>query len=70
MSSTKGVIPEKGDLAKVYYEEDKLDKERISLWGKQKYEVEAIKEERDQMFYYLSGFDKPVLRNEILLVKG
>ena len=59
-----------GDTVKVYYRKDKLDKERISVWGKRKYEVEAIKEEKEQMFYYLSGFDKPLLRNEILLVKG
>ncbi len=47
-----------------------MDKERISVWGNQKYEVNVIKEEKDQKFYHLSGFDKPLLRNESLLVKG
>ncbi len=59
-----------GDKVKIYKKKDKLDKERISLWSKVKYEVEDIKEEKDQEFYYLSGYDKPLLRNEILLTKG
>ena len=48
---------------------DKLDKERISVWSKPKYEVEEIKEEKDQTFYYLSCHEEPLLRHEILLVK-
>ena len=60
-----------GDLVKVFRKKkDKLDKERISVWSKPKYEVEEIKEEKDQTFYYLSGHEEPLLRHEILLVKS
>ena len=34
-----------GDHVRVYKKKDKLDKERISVWSKPKYEVEDIKEE-------------------------
>ena len=33
--------------------EDKLDKERISVWLPKVFEVEDIKHEKDQEFYYL-----------------
>ena len=48
-----------------------MDKERISEWTDNRYQVEEIKKrEKDQLFYYLSGQDEPLLRNEILLVKS
>ena len=59
-----------GDYVKVYKKKDKLDKERISVWSKSKYEVEEIKEEKDQTFYYLSGHEEPLLRHENLLAKS
>ena len=49
---------------------DKLDKERISVWSKPKYEVGEIKEEKDKTFYYLSGHEEPLLRHELLLIKS
>ena len=58
-----------GDRVKVYNKKDKLDKERISVWSPTTYEVEDIKHEKDQEFYYLSGYNKPVLRHEILKVR-
>ncbi len=57
-------------MSRFIRKKDKLDKERISVWSKNKYEVEDIKEEKDQEFYYLGGYDKPLLRHEILLVKS
>ena len=58
-----------GDRVKVCNKKDKLDKERISVWSPNTYEVEDIKHEKDQEFYYLSGYNKPVLRHEILKVR-
>ena len=59
-----------GDRVKVYKKKDKLDKERISVWSPQTYEVEDIKQEKDQEFYYLDGFARPVLRHELLKVRS
>ena len=59
-----------GDYVKGYKKKGLMDKERISVWSKPKYEVEKIEEKQDQDFYYLSGQDKPLLRNEILLVRS
>ncbi len=41
-----------GDKVKIYKKKDRLEKERISDWSPQTYEVEEIKEEKDQDFYY------------------
>ena len=59
-----------GDKVKLYKKKDKLDKERISVWSQQVYEVEDIKHEKDQEFYYLKDHNKPVLRHELLKVRG
>ncbi len=58
-----------GDRVKIYKKKDKLDKERISVWSQQTYEVEEIKDEKDQEFYYLSGHSRPMLRHELLKVR-
>ena len=50
--------------------EDKLDKERISVWLPKVFEVEDIKHEKDQEFYYLKDYKKPVLRHELLKIRG
>ena len=34
----------------IYFKEDKLGKERISVWSKDSYEVADIKHEQDQAF--------------------
>ena len=59
-----------GDYVRVYTKKKLMDKERISVWSKPKYEVEKIEEKQGQDFYYLSGYDNPLLRHEILLVKS
>ena len=59
-----------GDKVKIYKKKDKLDKERISVWGPQTYEVEEIKDEKDQEFYYLSGHSRQMLRHELLKVRS
>ena len=47
---------------------DKLDKERISNWSSKKYKVKDIKESMNQKFYELEGYDKPLMRSELLLL--
>ena len=59
-----------GDKVKLYKKKDKLDKERISVWLPKVFEVEDIKHEKDQEFYYLKDYKKPVLRHELLKVRG
>ena len=59
-----------GDRVKICIKKDKLDKERISAWSPVIYEVVDIKHEKDQVFYHLSGHDKPVLRHEIRGVRS
>ena len=59
-----------GDYVRVYTKKKLMDKERISVWSKPKYEVEKIEEKQGQDFYYLSGYDKPLLRHEILKVQS
>ena len=56
------------DYVKVYYKKDKLDKERVSNWSSRKFKVEKIEESNGQIFYKISGRDKLLMRNEILLV--
>ena len=58
-----------GDGVKIYNKKDKLDKARISVWSKDSYEVEDIKHEKDQDFYYLNGYNTPLLRHGTLKVR-
>ena len=58
-----------GDKVKLYKKKDKLDKERISVWLPKVFEVEDIKHEKHQEFYYLKDYNKPVLRHELLKVR-
>ena len=57
-----------GDFVKVYRKKDKLDKERLSLWSKDKFKVIEIVESLGQEFYKLEGRPKMLQRSEILLV--
>ena len=59
-----------GDRVHIYKKKDKLDKERISVWTKPSYEIEKITESMGQKFYHLGGYDKPLLRHELLKVKS
>ena len=53
---------------KIYKKKDKLDKERVSVWTDNAYEVENVTESLGQKFYKVAGRDRPLLRHEILLV--
>ena len=57
-----------GDFVKVYRKKNKLDKERLSLWSKDKFKLIDIVESMGQEFYKLEGRPKLVQRSEILLV--
>ena len=59
-----------GDRVKIYKKKKVFDKERISVWTELSYEVENVKDEKGQEFYYLSGHYRPLLRHEILQVRA
>ena len=59
---------EVGDTVRIFKKKDKLDKERISNWSSKKYKVKGIKESMNQKFYELEGYDKPLMRSELLLL--
>jgi hypothetical protein len=48
-----------GDKVKIYKKKDKLDKERVSVWTDNAYEVENITESLGQKFYKVAGRDRP-----------
>jgi hypothetical protein len=45
-----------------------MDKERVPVFSKVLHTVEKIIEEDGQTLYKISGYDKPFVRSEILLV--
>ena len=55
-----------GDSVRFYKKKDKFDKERVPLWSKTIHKVENIEEVHNHFFYYLTGIEKPFMRNEIL----
>jgi hypothetical protein len=58
-----------GDTVRIYQKKDKLDKQQKSLWSKNKYTVEDIKEENNQKFYKTSWNNgRLLLRHEILKI--
>ena len=61
---------EVGDFVRVHNHKDKLDKERISTWSKNSYEIEDILEDRGQTFYKTTAphHNKLYLRHELLKV--
>ena len=59
-----------GDKVNLYHKQDKLDKERISVWGDTVYVVKDIKHEKCQEMCYLTNYRKPVLRHELLKVRS
>ena len=59
---------EVGDTVRIFKKKDKLDKERVSNWSSKKYKVKDIKESMNQNFYELEGYDKPLMRSELLLL--
>ena len=54
---------------RIYKKKKVFEKERIPVWTELSYEVEDIKDERGQEFYYLNGYHRPLLRHELLKVR-
>jgi hypothetical protein len=61
---------EEGDTVRYFKKKDKLDKERVSTWSTNKYEVEEVINKNNQTFYKTSAphHDKLYLRHELLKV--
>ena len=57
-----------GDYVKIYNKKDKMAKERIPVWSKEKFKVESINEIMGQDFYKLEGRPRELMRSEIFLV--
>jgi hypothetical protein len=57
-----------GDHVKVFKKKDKMQKERVSYWSENKYEIVDIQEHNDQLFYKVAGREKLLMRAEILKV--
>ena len=55
-----------GDKVKIYRKRKAGEKERISLWSKETYEVERIEERNNQSNFYVKGNSRPYLRFELL----
>ena len=56
------------DTVKVFKKKDKLDKERVSNWGDKKYKVIEIVKYNNQKFYKLEGYNRMLVRSDLLLV--
>jgi hypothetical protein len=56
------------DKVRVYKKKKLMDKERVPVFSKVLHTVEKIIEEDGQTLYKISGYDKPFVRSEIILV--
>ena len=56
------------DTVKIFKKKDKLDKERVSNWGDKKYKVIEIVKHNDQKLYKLEGYNRMLVRSDLLLV--
>ena len=60
---------EVGDLVRIYKKKDKLDKQQVGVWSKQRYTVEDIFIDNDQRFYTTTyQNNRKLLRHELLKV--
>ena len=55
-------------LLRYLRKKDKLDKERVSNWGDKKYKVIEIVKYNDQKLYKLEGYNRMLVRSDLLLV--
>ena len=58
-----------GDTVKIYKKKDKLDKERVSVWGGKTYTVQDIQEFNDQNVYKIEGVSRLLVRSNLLLIE-
>ena len=63
---------EVGDNVKVYQKKDAWEKERVSTWSTQLYQINTITESHGQLFFTvipkIPNWNKPLVRSEILLI--
>ena len=57
-----------GDKVKIYTKKKRFEKERVSVWSKDSYDIEDIKDSHGQTFYKTSANTRPFMRHEILKV--
>ena len=57
-----------GSKVKIYKKKTILDKERKSVWSDTTYTIDKIDEKLGQKYYHLNGYNKPLLRHEMLKV--
>ena len=57
-----------GDHVKIYIKKKKYDKEHVSVWSKDQYDVEDKTISHGQTFYKTSVGNRPFMRHEILKV--
>ena len=70
MNARKKRYPELdvGNKVKIYKKKTILDKERKSVWSDTVYTIDKIDEKPGQEYYHLNGYNKPLLRHEMLKV--
>jgi hypothetical protein len=57
---------DKGDKVKIYKKRKPGEKERVSLWSDNAYEIEDISTSFGQKFYKLVGLERDYMRSELL----
>jgi hypothetical protein len=57
-----------GDRVKIYKKRKTGEKQQVSLWSDNAYEVEEITELHGQNYYKVNGFEKLYLRFELLKI--
>ena len=57
-----------GSKVKIYKKKTILDKERKRVWSDTTYTIDKIDEKLGQKYYHLNGYNKPLLRHEMLKV--
>ena len=67
-SSRKYPLLEVGDKVKIYRKRKTGEKQQVSLWSDNAYEVSEISELHGQNYYKLNGLDKLYLRFELLKI--
>jgi hypothetical protein len=56
------------DEVRIYTKKKNFQKERVPVWSLNKYTVNKIVNSHGQDYYYLDGYNKPMLRHEILKI--
>jgi len=55
-----------GDIVRYYVKRKNFQKERIPVWSQTKHAVTEITEDHGQKFYKVEGYNRPLMRHEVL----